>query len=59
MTMMIKNFYFFTATVLEWKHVLKFEKFKDVIIESFKFLVEKGKLRIFAFVIMPNHFHTV
>lgn len=57
--MMIKNFYFFTATVLEWKHVLKFDKFKDVIIESFKFLVEKGKLRIFAFVIMPNHFHAV
>ena len=41
MTMMIKNFYFFTATVLEWKHVLKFDKFKDVIIESFKFLLEK------------------
>ena len=59
MTMMIKNFYFFTATVLEWKHVLKFDKFKDVIIESFKFLLEKGRLRIFAFVIMPNHFHTV
>ena len=27
---MIKNFYFFRATVLEWKHVLKFDKYKDI-----------------------------
>ena len=56
---MIKNFYFFTATVLEWKHLLKPDKFKDVIIESFRFLVNKFRVRIFAFVIMPNHFHIV
>ena len=57
--MIINNFYFFTATVLEWKHILEFDKYKNIIIESFKFLVEKERLRIFAFVIMPNHFHTV
>ena len=56
---MIKNFYFFTATVLEWKPILKFDKYKDIIIESFKFLVKSERVRIFAFVIMPNHFHTV
>jgi len=57
--MMIKNFYFFTATVLEWNHILKSDKYKDVLIESFKFHIEKKILRIFAFVIMPNHFHSV
>ena len=56
---MIKNFYFFTATILEWKHILNPDKYKDVIIESFKFLVREKRVRIFAFVIMPNHFHTV
>ena len=57
--MMIKNFYFFTALVIEWKHILKSDKYKDVSIESFKYHVEKKLLRIFAFVIMPNHFHSV
>ena len=56
---MIKNFFFFTATVLNWKHFLNPDKYKDIIIESFKFLVNKNRVRIFAFVIMPNHYHTV
>jgi len=56
---MIKNFYFFTATVLQWKHILKSDKYKNVIVDSFRYLVENKLVRIFAFVIMPNHFHTV
>ncbi len=56
---MIKNFYFFTATILEWKHILTQDKYKDIIIESFRFLVNEMRVRIFAFVIMPNHFHAV
>ena len=57
--MMIKNLYFITAKVLEWKHILKPYNYKDVLIESFKYHFEKKLLRIFAFVIMPNHFHTI
>ncbi len=56
---MIRNFYFFTATIFEWKHILTPDKYKDIIIESFRFLVNEMRVRIFAFVIMPNHFHTV
>jgi REP element-mobilizing transposase RayT len=59
MITMIKNFFFFTATVFCWKHILKPDKYKDVLIESFKFLVNTKRVRIFAFVIMPNHYHTV
>ena len=59
MTTMIKNFFYFTATVLNWKHILKADKYKDVLIKSFKFLVNEERVRIFAFVIMPNHFHAV
>ena len=59
MTTMIINFFYFTATVLNWKHILKANKYKDVLIESFRFLVNKERVRIFAFVIMPNHFHAV
>ncbi|MBX7046280.1 MAG: transposase [Ignavibacteria bacterium] len=51
--------YFFTATILEWKHLLVKDKYKDIIIESLKFLHKNNKVKIFAFVIMPNHIHLV
>ncbi|MBK7883284.1 MAG: transposase [Chitinophagaceae bacterium] len=50
---------FFTATNLEWKKLLQPDKYKDIIIESLKFLVEDGRIRLFAFVIMDNHLHLI
>ncbi len=51
--------YFFTATNLEWKHLLKNEHHKLIVINSLRFLVNKNKLKIYAFVIMPNHIHLI
>ncbi|MFI5155093.1 MAG: REP-associated tyrosine transposase [Chitinophagales bacterium] len=50
---------FFTATILEWKHLLKPSKYKDIIMESFRFLTNDQRLQINAFVIMNNHIHTI
>jgi REP element-mobilizing transposase RayT len=50
---------FFTATVLNWKKLLAKDKYKDIITGSMHFLVADGRVRIFAFVIMPNHIHIV
>lgn len=50
---------FFTATNLEWKRLLKPNKYKDVIIESLRFLVTDKRIKIFAFVIMENHIHLI
>jgi putative transposase len=50
---------FFTATILEWKHLLKLEKYKDIIIESFRFLCNNKRVEINAFVIMSNHIHMI
>lgn len=50
---------FFTATILYWKKLLANDKYKDIITDSMRFLVADGRVRIFAFVIMPNHIHTV
>ena len=50
---------FFTATVLEWKQLLKPDKYKDIIVESLKFLSEEKRVDVFAFTIMPNHFHLI
>ena len=50
---------FFTATILEWKYLLKPDKYKDRIVESLKFLSSEKRAVIFGFTIMPNHFHLI
>ena len=50
---------FFTATIQEWKHLLKEDKYKNIIVDSLKFLVTEGNVTINGFVIMPNHLHIV
>ena len=50
---------FFTATILNWQHLLKPDKYKNIIISSLEFLVKNNRVKIFAFVIMPNHIHLV
>ena len=48
---------FFTATILEWKSLLQSDKYKLIIVDSLKFLVEKKRIWLYGFVIMPNHLH--
>ena len=48
---------FFTATIFGWKHLLKPDKYKRIILDSFQFLVENERIRLYGFVIMPNHLH--
>lgn len=50
---------FFTATNLEWKKLLKPNKYKDIIISSLRFLVNDKRAKVFAFVIMENHIHLI
>jgi len=50
---------FFTATVLEWRHLLKDDVIKEIITGSLRFLVEKKRVTIYSFVIMPNHLHII
>jgi hypothetical protein len=33
---------FFTATILEWKPLLKPDKYKQLVLDSLRFLVEKN-----------------
>ena len=50
---------FFTATILEWKRLLKPDKYKDIIISSLEFLVNNKTVEVNAFVIMDNHIHLI
>jgi putative transposase len=50
---------FITVTCLEWKPVLDDDKFKDIILESLRFLVKGQRVTVYAFVILNNHFHLI
>ncbi len=51
--------YFTTATIVKWKHLLKSDDLKMIVIDSLRFLVSNKRVRVFAFVIMPNHLHII
>ena len=50
---------FFTATILEWKPLLKQDKYKEIIVNSLAFLVKEKRIEVYGFVIMSNHIHII
>ena len=50
---------FYTATIYEWLHVLKEDKYKNIITRSLQFLVHDKRIQLNAFVIMSNHIHVI
>jgi REP element-mobilizing transposase RayT len=50
---------FLTVTCLEWKHVLQDDRFKDIITDSLTFLTKANRATVYAFLVMPNHFHLI
>lgn len=53
------DLYFTTATILNWKHLLKPDKYKRIITDSLQYLVMEQSVWVYGFVIMPNHFHLI
>ncbi len=51
--------YFWTSTIVGWKHLLKKDAYKEILLESLKYLVGKRLISVYAFVIMPNHVHFI
>ena len=50
---------FFTATILHWLPLLRDNKFKEIIVDSLNFLSERNRVKVYGFVIMPNHIHLI
>lgn len=54
---------FFTATIQKCKHLLKEDKYKNIIVDALNFLVTEGNVNINGFVPMaigmPNHLHII
>ncbi len=57
--MEIGHIYFWTATINNWNHLLTPDALKETILNSLRYLSEKKKIRVYGFVIMPNHIHLI
>lgn len=55
--MELNQIYFYTATIKEWKTLLFPNKVKDILVDSLRHLINKKKISLYGFVIMPNHIH--
>lgn len=55
----IGKIYFWTVTINRWQRLLLKDDFKEIVISSLSHLSDKGKIDVFAFVIMPNHIHLI
>lgn len=51
--------YFTTYTCYNWHNILEEDACKNIILDSFRYLTNEKNVRIYAFVIMPNHFHVI
>jgi REP element-mobilizing transposase RayT len=50
---------FFTTTIRGWKHLLKPEKYKNIVLNNLKELVKEKKIYLYAFCIMNSHIHLI
>jgi putative transposase len=57
--MLLDEVYFWTDTVKDWKKIFSIDKYKLIVIDTLRELVNRKKIVVYAFVIMPNHLHLV
>ena len=51
--------YFYTVAIVDWIHLLEPDRFKTLVLDSLSWLAVNKKVKIYGFVIMPNHIHIV
>ena len=51
--------YFYTSTIRKWVPLIRQYHFESVIINSFNYLHNKNCIKVYGFVIMPNHIHLI
>ena len=54
-----EKIHFITATVVDWIDVFTRKTYKDVVIESLAFCIEKKGMLLYGYVIMCNHIHLI
>ena len=56
--MELNEVYFWTNSIKDW-HKIIWDSNKEIIVNSLRYLVSRGKVKVFSFVIMPNHIHLI
>ena len=51
--------HFFTATIFQCGNLLTDNRMKEIIVSSLRFLVKDGRIKVYGFVLMPNHVHII
>lgn len=57
--LLLNEVYFWTDTIKEWSNLLADDRYKMTIINSWRTLLGRKKIRIYGYVIMPNHLHLI
>jgi len=58
-SMILNEVYFWTNTIKDWNNLLEPIKYKQLIINTLMQMVAKELIRVYGFVIMPNHVHFI
>jgi len=53
----LNEVYFWTITINKWQHLLMPDENKMIVINSLQWLVQQQLIKIYGYVIMPNHIH--
>ncbi|MEK6756361.1 MAG: transposase [Bacteroidota bacterium] len=53
------HLYFVTATIVGWKRLFLRDQFQEIVLGSLKWLREKNRMELYAFVLMPHHLHFI
>ncbi|HLO15991.1 MAG TPA: transposase [Anaerolineales bacterium] len=51
--------YFVTTKAVKHMHLFRRDVIKRIIVDSFHYLRTEGQMKLFAFIIMPNHIHLI
>ncbi len=51
--------YFYTSSIREWRPLIKQFNFEPIILNSLSFLSKRECIKVYGFVIMPNHIHLI
>ncbi len=53
----LNEVYFWTITINNWQHLLRDDAYKQIVMSSLQWLSRKELVKIYGYVIMPNHIH--
>ncbi len=51
--------YFLTCTVVGWLPVFSQPEAANIVLDSWRYLVENGRIELYGYVIMENHLHLI